>query len=86
MSVEPAELVGGGLDGLRGALEVARSVVGRPIPHQYGPRRPGDPPVLVAAGDRASAVLGWHAARGSLEEMVGSAWRLIGARATGGAP
>ena len=67
-------------------LEVARSVVGQPIPHQYGPRRPGDPPVLVAAGERAAAVLGWHPVRGSLEEMVGSAWRLMTARAAGRAP
>jgi UDP-glucose 4-epimerase len=58
-------------------LEVARSVVGRPIRHQYGPRRPGDPPVLVASGDRAAAVLGWRPARGSLEEMIGSAWQLL---------
>ncbi|CAN5593959.1 UDP-glucose 4-epimerase GalE [soil metagenome] len=58
-------------------LEVARGVVGRPIPHQYGPRRPGDPPVLVASGDRAGALLDWHSRRDSLEEMIGSAWQLL---------
>jgi UDP-glucose 4-epimerase len=30
--------------------------------------------VLVAAPDRAREVLGWTAARPSLEEMIGSAW------------
>ena len=38
------------------------------------PAREGDPPVLVAATDRAREVLGWTPARGSLEEMIGSAW------------
>jgi UDP-glucose 4-epimerase len=39
-----------------------------------GPRRVGDPPVLVAAADRAREILGWTAARPTLEEMIGSAW------------
>jgi UDP-glucose 4-epimerase len=64
-------------------LEVARGVVGRPIPHQYGPRRAGDPPVLVASGDRAARLLDWHPRRGSLEEMVGSAWQLLQAGGAG---
>jgi len=58
-------------------LEVVRTaseVVGRDIPYTIGPRRAGDPPVLVAAADRASAVLGWRPQRASLTEMVGSAW------------
>ena len=47
---------------------------GPPIPSTAGPRRPGDPPVLVAANDRARTVLGWTPRRGSLDEMIGSAW------------
>ena len=35
---------------------------GRPIAYEVGPRRPGDPPVLVASAERATAVLGWAAA------------------------
>ena len=54
---------------VRQVLEAARAVVGRPIPHQYGPRRVGDPPVLVAANRRAADVLGWRPLRGSLEEI-----------------
>ncbi len=57
-----------------------KSVVGRPIPHVFGPRRAGDPPVLVAATDRARDVLGWTPARGSLDEMIGSAWAWMGSR------
>jgi len=52
----------------------AERVVGRPIPRTVGPRREGDPPLLVAAIDRAGQVLGWRPERSSLEAMIGSAW------------
>jgi UDP-glucose 4-epimerase len=39
------------------------------------PRRPGDPPELVAAVGRAATVLGWRASHSSLEEILSSAWR-----------
>lgn len=55
-------------------LRAAESVVGRPVPHSFGPRREGDPPVLVASNQRAAELFGWRARRGSLEEMIGSAW------------
>jgi UDP-glucose 4-epimerase len=38
-----------------------------------GPRRPGDPPVLVADPAKAQAVLGWTAKR-NLADIVSSAW------------
>jgi UDP-glucose 4-epimerase len=56
-------------------LKAAESVVGTPVPHKVGPRRPGDPPVLVATNGRARELLGWVPRRGTLEEMIGSAWR-----------
>lgn len=59
---------------VREVVAAAESVVGRPIAHGVGPRRPGDPPVLVASAERAQQMLGWRPRRGSLEEMVGSAW------------
>lgn len=59
---------------VREVLTVAEAIAGRPIAHRIGPRRPGDPPVLVASAERAASVLGWRARRGSLEEIVGSAW------------
>ena len=58
----------------RGAVGRGRVSSGRPIPFTVGPRRAGDPPVLVARSTRAADVLGWQPARPSLAEMVGSAW------------
>ncbi len=55
-------------------LQAAEAVVGAPIPHTVGPRRPGDPPVLVASNARAREVLGWTPRRSTLPEMIGSAW------------
>lgn len=55
-------------------LRVAEAVVGRTIPWTGGPRRPGDPPILVASAARAGEVLGWRPRRPTLEEMIGSAW------------
>jgi UDP-glucose 4-epimerase len=54
--------------------EAARRVTGRPIPAVPRPRRPGDPPELVAAAGRAEAVLGWRAQHSSLEKILASAW------------
>jgi UDP-glucose-4-epimerase GalE len=59
---------------VRQVVDAAADVVGQTIPVTTGPRRTGDPPVLVAAPDRAREVLGWTAARPRLEEMIGSAW------------
>jgi UDP-glucose 4-epimerase len=56
-------------------LRAAEQVVAERVPHELGERREGDPPVLVASSERAAALLGWHPRRGSLEEMIGSAWR-----------
>jgi UDP-glucose 4-epimerase len=64
---------GGGFSN-REVVAAAEAVVGRSIPFTVGPRRAGDPPVLVAAADRAAEVLGWRPKRPTLEEMVGSAW------------
>ena len=55
-------------------LKAAEAVVGQPIPHSFGPRRAGDPPVLVASNERAGEVLGWQPRHGSLDEIIGSAW------------
>lgn len=64
---------GGGFS-VREVLAATEKVVGRPIAHTIGPRRPGDPPILVASTARAESVLGWRPRRSSLEEMIGSAW------------
>ena len=64
---------GGGFS-IREVVSAAESVVGAAIPFRVGPRRTGDPPVLVAQSTRAAEILGWRPERASLVEMVGSAW------------
>jgi UDP-glucose 4-epimerase len=59
---------------VREVIAAAERVVGRPIAAEPGPRRPGDPPILVAANARAGEILGWRPRRGSLDEIIGSAW------------
>ena len=59
---------------IRQVIAASAAVVGHEIPYTVGARRAGDPPVLVARSTRAAEVLGWHAARPTLEAMIGSAW------------
>ncbi|HEX8903988.1 MAG TPA: UDP-glucose 4-epimerase GalE [Longimicrobiaceae bacterium] len=60
--------------GVREVIETARAVTGHPIPAVVGPRRPGDPAVLVAASDRIRRELGWAPRHGELRDIVASAW------------
>ena len=60
---------------VREVVEAARRVTGRDVPTVERPRRPGDPPELVAAVGRAATVLGWRAAHSSLDEILSSAWQ-----------
>jgi UDP-glucose 4-epimerase len=55
-------------------LDAARAVTGREIPVEVGPRRAGDPAVLVASSARIRAELGWAPRRQQLGTIVGSAW------------
>ena len=55
-------------------LDQVRKSTGKEVPVEIGPRRPGDPPELVADPRKAQAVLGWSARHSSLEEIVDSAW------------
>lgn len=56
-------------------VECSRRVTGKPIPAKVGPRRTGDPPVLVASPDKARQELGWTPTRGRLEDIIESAWK-----------
>jgi UDP-glucose 4-epimerase len=55
-------------------IAVAERITGRKIPRKLGPRRPGDPSVLVASSEKLKKALGWEAAHSSLEEIIQSAW------------
>lgn len=55
-------------------LEVCRRMTGREIPAKAAPRRPGDPPILVADPARAQNDLGWQPCYTTLEPIVETAW------------
>jgi len=54
-------------------IQAAEGATGRPVRRKIGPRRPGDPPVLVADPVKAQKVLGWTAQR-NLADIVSSGW------------
>ena len=60
---------------VREVIDAAARVLGHPIPHAVGPRRPGDPPRLVADPSAALRELGWRAARSDLATIVDDALR-----------
>ena len=58
-------------------LEVLRAteeVTGQKAPYVMGPRREGDPPVLVADADRLVRSFGWKPRFTDLREIVATAW------------
>lgn len=55
-------------------VETACRVTGRDIPYKIGPRRPGDPPVLVASSKRFRGDCGWNPRFPDLESMISTAW------------
>ncbi len=59
---------------VRQVIEVARRVTGHPIPAVEAPRRPGDPPYLVASAEKARRELGWEPEIPDLEAIIASAW------------
>ena len=59
---------------VRQVLDAVGTVTGTPVPVVEGPRRAGDPPVLIASNDKASEVLGWRPTR-DLTAMIEDAWR-----------
>jgi UDP-glucose 4-epimerase len=60
---------------VREVIRTCERVCGRAIPTLAKPRRPGDPPRLVASAEKAVGELGWKPRFASLEQIVGSAWR-----------
>jgi UDP-glucose 4-epimerase len=59
---------------VREVIEMARKVTGAKIEVRTGPRRPGDPPTLVASSDRIRQELGWKPRFADLETIVRTAW------------
>jgi UDP-glucose 4-epimerase len=50
-------------------------VTGKEIPIRIGPRRAGDPAVLIASSDKFKSELGWQPQFQDLEVIIESAWK-----------
>jgi UDP-glucose 4-epimerase len=59
---------------VREVIQTCEKVTGKKIPVVEKPRRPGDPPRLVACAKKAIDELGWKPQFPKLEEIVRSAW------------
>ena len=60
---------------VREVIETCERVSGQEIAVLEKPRRPGDPPMLVAAANKARDELGWEPKQPALEEIIRSAWQ-----------
>ena len=68
---------------VREVIAMVEAIGGRRVPVRNEPRRPGDPPELVAGGSRAREILGWIPQHSSLRNIVQTAWRWHARRSTG---
>jgi UDP-glucose 4-epimerase/UDP-arabinose 4-epimerase len=62
-------------------IRAVEEVTGRKVPYVVGPRREGDPPVLVANADKLRGTLGWTPKYTDLSGIVGAAWNFERRRA-----
>jgi UDP-arabinose 4-epimerase len=58
---------------VREVIATAEAISGRKIPARDAPRRPGDPPSLVADPSLATQVLGWRAKHSDLDAIIRTA-------------
>ncbi|KRL13020.1 MAG: UDP-glucose 4-epimerase GalE [Schleiferilactobacillus harbinensis] len=56
-------------------VDAARKATGKPIPAEIGPRRAGDPAVLVASSEKAKKILGWQPQYDDMEKIIATAWQ-----------
>ena len=71
--------LGCGGDGysVREVIDVASEITGREIPTKIGPRRAGDPAVLIASSEKIKRELGWSPQFQDLRKIVDSAWQWL---------
>jgi UDP-glucose 4-epimerase len=55
-------------------IAAVERVTGQTIPAIESPRRPGDPPELVAAGEKIRSELGWNPRKPEIDTMIADAW------------
>jgi UDP-glucose-4-epimerase GalE len=65
-------------------IELAQRVCGQRIRTETAPPRPGDPPLLIGAADRARELLNWTPRRSALDVQIQDAWNWM--QATSGDP
>jgi UDP-glucose 4-epimerase len=68
---------------VREVVAAAEEVTGKAVPVLERPRRPGDPPMLVAAGAKIRAELGWAPEKPELTAMIADAWDFTQANPNG---
>jgi len=56
-------------------IQAARAVTGHPIPVREAPRRPGDPPRLIASARKAQRLLDWKPRYVDIQEIIHTAWQ-----------
>lgn len=56
-------------------LNAIENITGQKVSRMFGPKRPGDPAVLVADAQKAYSELGWQPKYASLETIVAHAWQ-----------
>ncbi|MSQ95459.1 MAG: UDP-glucose 4-epimerase GalE [Gemmataceae bacterium] len=59
---------------VREVIAAVESVTGKKVPIKEGPRRAGDPPVLVASSDKIQQDLGWKPRYTDIKAIVETAW------------
>lgn len=60
---------------VREVIRAAEEVTGKKVGVKEGPRRAGDPPVLVAASEKVQRELGWRPKYTDLRSVVETAWK-----------
>jgi UDP-glucose-4-epimerase GalE len=60
---------------VREVIRAAEKVTGKQVPVREGPRRPGDPSVLVASAEKIRRELGWEPSYNELQPILETAWR-----------
>src|SRR6266496_4302172 len=64
----------GGGSSVQEIIEACRKITGRKIGTVEKPRRPGDPPRLIASSEKIKKELGWQPQFQSLDAIIKSAW------------
>ena len=59
---------------VREVISACERVTGKTVPTIEKPRRPGDPPRLIAAAEKARQELGWTPRFPKLDDIVSTAW------------